>query len=91
MEKMTKEQIENFRKVLVLTLGAYALIMPDEQVIAIRNRMQSQIDQAEKDRVNKQVERKPFVVNKIVHYPRAPFNRIKGLEKLNLLEKTNGM
>ncbi len=41
---MTKEQIENFRKVLVLSFGPYALIMPEEEVIAIRDKMQENIN-----------------------------------------------
>ena len=41
---MTKEQIENWRKVLVLTFGPYALIMPDEDIIKLRDKMQDKIN-----------------------------------------------
>jgi hypothetical protein len=42
--KLTEEQIKNWRNVLCATLGPYALIMPDEQVQAFRNKMQSAIN-----------------------------------------------
>lgn len=41
---MTQEQIENFRKVLSVSIGPYALIMPDEEVVAIRDKMQADIN-----------------------------------------------
>ena len=41
--EMTDEQIENFRKVLSLTMGSYALIMPEEEIITIRDNLQSNI------------------------------------------------
>jgi hypothetical protein len=41
---MTPEQIKNFREALCFTLGPYALIMPDEQVIKIRDSMQERLD-----------------------------------------------
>jgi len=42
-EKLTPEQIENYRKVLVGILGPYALIMSDEQVQQFRDRLQKTI------------------------------------------------
>jgi hypothetical protein len=41
---MTKEQIENFRKVLYGIVGAYAGLMSDEEVQAFRDKMQKDID-----------------------------------------------
>jgi hypothetical protein len=43
-EKLTLEQIENWRKALVTTLGPYANIMSDEQVEDYKNRVQAVID-----------------------------------------------
>ena len=37
---LTDEQVENWRNVLCLTLGPYALMMPAEQIQTIRDRMQ---------------------------------------------------
>ncbi len=42
---MKKEQIENFRKVLSMSLGPYALVMPETEVIAIRDKMQADINE----------------------------------------------
>lgn len=41
---MTHKQIENFRKVLVLQLGPYALLMSDDDVVRFRDRMQAKLD-----------------------------------------------
>jgi hypothetical protein len=41
---MTDKQIQNWREVLVGMLGPYALLMPKEQVIALRDKMQAQAD-----------------------------------------------
>lgn len=46
---MTKEQIENFRKVLVSMVGPYALIMPDIEIIAFRDKMQENLDKLDKN------------------------------------------
>ena len=43
---MTDEQVQNWRKILCLSLGPYALIMPKEQIEKIRNNMQSWADNA---------------------------------------------
>jgi hypothetical protein len=41
---MTPEQIKNWREVLCGMIGPYALIMPDEKVIAIRDKMQERVN-----------------------------------------------
>ena len=43
---LTDEQIENWRKCLRLTLGAYALIMPIEEIQQLHDKMQAKIDAA---------------------------------------------
>ena len=40
---MTPEQIKNFRSVLVGMIGPYALIMSDEEVIKIKDKMQENV------------------------------------------------
>jgi len=40
---MNDTQVENWRRVLVGMVGPYALIMPREQIIALRDRLQSRI------------------------------------------------
>ncbi len=40
-EKLTPEQIKNWRTVLCGMIGPYALIMPDEKVQKIRDNMQA--------------------------------------------------
>jgi trans-aconitate methyltransferase len=45
-DKLTKQQIENWRSVLVGMIGPYALLMTDEQVQNIRDQYQGKIDQA---------------------------------------------
>ena len=40
-EEMTDAQVENWRKILMATLGPYATIMPKEEIIAIRDKMQN--------------------------------------------------
>lgn len=43
-EILTKEQVQNWRQVLLGMIGPYALLMPDEQVQAFRDRFQSKVD-----------------------------------------------
>ena len=43
--ELSPEQIENWRNVLVLTLGSYALIMPDAEVQRIHDTMQNEVDE----------------------------------------------
>ena len=38
--KLTPEQIANWRNVLIQTLGCYALIMPDKEIIMYANKLQ---------------------------------------------------
>lgn len=40
---MTPEQIKNFRQVLVGVLGPYALMMPDADVVALRDKMNKDV------------------------------------------------
>lgn len=44
-EKLTGEQIQNWRKVLTGMFGPYALIMSDEQIQSYRDRMQATVDE----------------------------------------------
>lgn len=44
-KKLTSEQIENWRKALVITFGPYAMIMSDEQIQNYHDRMQASIDE----------------------------------------------
>ena len=44
-EKLTPEQVENWRKVLTGMFGPYATLMSDEQVESYRNRMQANIEE----------------------------------------------
>ena len=46
-EKLTDVQIDNWRKVLSMSLGPYALIMPKEEVQAIRDKMQEHVGERE--------------------------------------------
>ena len=46
-EKLTDEQIKNWRKVLFAMVGPYALIMPEENVQKLHDKMQNDIDQKE--------------------------------------------
>ena len=43
-EKLTPKQIENWRKVLFLTLGSYAFIMSDEEVQKTKDNMQEKVN-----------------------------------------------
>jgi len=49
-EKLTDEQIKNWRKVLIAMVGPYALIMPKEDVQKIHDKMQKEIDQREESK-----------------------------------------
>ncbi len=42
--KLTPEQIKNYRSVLCGIIGPYALIMPDEEVQRLRDKMQLWLD-----------------------------------------------
>ena len=43
---MRPDQIENFRRVLIQMIGPYALLMPDEEVVKMRDNFQGRIDAA---------------------------------------------
>jgi len=47
-DKMTPEQIKNFRTVLIGTLGPYAILMPDSEVEKMRDRFQEKIAEEER-------------------------------------------
>lgn len=42
--KMTEDQIKNWRKILTGMFGAYALIMPESEIIIFKNKLQEDID-----------------------------------------------
>lgn len=42
--KLTPEQIANWRRVLALTLGPYAFMMPEEEIQRLRDVTQKQMD-----------------------------------------------
>lgn len=42
-EPLTPEQIENWRKVLLMQVGPYALLMTAEQIQKTRDNLQSQV------------------------------------------------
>jgi hypothetical protein len=44
-EKLTPEQIENWRKVLLIMFGPYATLMSDEQIENYKDRMQAAVDE----------------------------------------------
>ena len=48
IDQLTDQQIENWRSVLVGIIGPYALLMPDEQVQALRDRYQDIADKLPK-------------------------------------------
>lgn len=47
MDKLTDEQIKNWRKFLSGLLGPYALIMPKEEIEKFRDKMQKKVDEVE--------------------------------------------
>lgn len=53
-QEMTDEQVQNWRKMLcgVFGLGPYALIMPKEEIIALRDRIQKRVDLEERSTQN---------------------------------------
>ena len=52
-KKLTDKQIESWRKVLSMTFGPYALIMPKEEVQKMRDKMQEHIDSESENFVSK--------------------------------------
>ena len=49
VEKLTPEQIENWRAVLCGIIGPYAVMMTNEQIQAFRDEMQANIDKNEQE------------------------------------------
>lgn len=45
MDRLTKEQLKNWRRTLAMTIGPYALIMPNEEVQEIRDKMQKDLNE----------------------------------------------
>ena len=43
-DKLTDEQLKNWRRTLAMTIGPYALIMPAEEVQRIRDKMQNDLN-----------------------------------------------
>ena len=50
---MTPEQIKNFREAMCFTLGPNALIMPDKEVIRLRDKLQEKLNNENHRRVIK--------------------------------------
>jgi len=48
-EKLTPEQIKNWREVLVSMIGPYARIMPEELVQKWRDRFQTKVNSLEEE------------------------------------------
>ena len=57
---MTPEQVLNWRRVLCGMLGPYALIMSDDEINKIRDKMQSELGNNIDKPVARIVESKPF-------------------------------
>ena len=43
-DKLTDEQVEYWRRILAMTLGPYAYMMPKEEVQKMRDKMQEHVD-----------------------------------------------
>lgn len=52
-EKLTDEQIKNWREVLVGMIGPYALIMPKEEIQAFRDKTQNAVQQVAQPNLDK--------------------------------------
>jgi hypothetical protein len=58
-DKLTPEQIKNWRNVLLGMLGPYALLMPDEDVQKMRDNMQSHFSEPNDKLCNRGSENEP--------------------------------
>jgi hypothetical protein len=47
---LTQEQIKNWRQVLFFSIGPYALLVPDEEIQALRYALQGAINQDDEER-----------------------------------------
>ncbi len=56
---MTPEQIKNWRDILCMQLGPYALIMSDADIIAYRDMMQAKVDSLNPDDYREEVVETP--------------------------------
>jgi len=54
--KLTPEQIQNWRRVLCISIGPYALIMPDEEVQLLKDKLQKDVNSWDKryDRIERE-------------------------------------
>lgn len=52
-EKLTSQQIENWRKILFGMIGLYALMMPVEEIQKFRDKMQANVDKCEAEKEEK--------------------------------------
>lgn len=50
--KLTKEQIENWRRILTGMVGPYALIMSDEEIQVLKDEFQAKAKAFEKEKSN---------------------------------------
>ena len=73
---MTKEQIKNFREVLCFMVGPYAFLMPDEQVVAMRDAMQTRINSEAVREPEPEQEPKPEQVRQVTLTHR-PFDKLE--------------
>ena len=74
---MTPEQVSNWRRIIAIMLekrapgsGIYAMVMPEEEIIALRDKLQSRVN----DLPQEKIEVKPKPVKKVCDHS----NSIKG-------------
>ena len=46
-KEMTAEQIKNWRQILLMQIGIYATIMPEEEIIAFRDKFEKELQDHE--------------------------------------------
>ena len=71
---MTKEQISNFRKILLTIVGPYAHLMSDEEIMAFRDKMQKNIDSVSKEDAKKEDAKKED--KSLTYKPFANLNKL---------------
>ena len=76
---MNKEQISNWRRVLTLTMGPYAFIIPDSEIIKMRDDMQRKVDS-----LTKSFDNIPHVNTRVVE----PFEYTVGRVKMDKPKET---
>ena len=69
--KLTPEQIKHWRESLSNMIGAFAFVIPDEKIQAIRDKMQADADRKERERKaneKREAERKAgFTIGDIIN------------------------